>query len=96
MNGNVDRVAVVSARLIGVDEVAALLGISRTTVERQHAAGKLPAPRRLCRRLVWDLAELNEWISRPKPDGSLLDRSQWSPVWASLVRTRAAFHPSQN
>jgi excisionase family DNA binding protein len=76
----------VAPRLIGVNDVARLLGVSLSTVERMHAAGKIPAPRRLGMRNVWDRVELDEWIARPRADGKLMDRKAWGPVWTALVK----------
>jgi excisionase family DNA binding protein len=76
----------VTPRLIGVNDVARLLGVSLTTVERMHAAGKVPAPRRIGARNVWDRVELEEWIARPRADGKMMDRKAWGPVWSALVK----------
>lgn len=78
--------ASITQRLIAIADVAHLLGISVTTVERMAASGRIPAPRRIGRSNRWDSQELNEWLSRPKPDGQLLGRKEWGPVWQSLVK----------
>jgi excisionase family DNA binding protein len=75
-------------RLLTIPEVARLLGISKPTVERLHAGGKLPAPIRLGRKLVrWDLAELNDWLTRRKRSGDLYDRAEWSAVREAAGRS---------
>jgi excisionase family DNA binding protein len=76
----------VAPRLIDVWAVVQLLGLSRPTVDRMNAAGKIPAPRRFGRRTLWDRVELEEWIARPRADGKLMDRKAWGPVWAGLVK----------
>jgi excisionase family DNA binding protein len=50
--------------LVGLDEVARLLGISLKTAKRMHLAGELPGMRRLRRRVLFDLAEVRAWVAR--------------------------------
>lgn len=77
-----------TARLVDIAAVPALLGVSVPTVERQHAAGNLPAPRRIGRAIRWQLDELVEWMSRPGKGGRLLPRAEWAAVWQQLVKRR--------
>lgn len=53
-------------KLIGAHEVAGLLGVHRATVHRwtYDRAVDLPAPVRLQKKLVWDLAEIEAWLER--------------------------------
>ena len=45
-----------AARRLGtIADVCTLTGPSRATIERLHAAGKLPAHRRIGRRNLWDI-----------------------------------------
>jgi excisionase family DNA binding protein len=74
-------------RLIGIADVALLLGMSVPTIERMDASGRIPAPRRIGRANRWDSRELNEWLSRPKPDGQLLGRKEWGAVWQQIVKS---------
>lgn len=51
-------------RMLRPREVAALLGIGRTTLWRWQRDGKLPAPRRLGENTIaWAEEELDEWLA---------------------------------
>jgi predicted DNA-binding transcriptional regulator AlpA len=66
--------------LVGLDEVARLLGISTATAERMKAAGKLPRHVVLssgCHR--WHLEEIKMWVSSGCPT---------RPSWEARRRTR--------
>jgi excisionase family DNA binding protein len=55
-------------KLLTVDQVAELLGTSRSNVRRCWYAGTLPAPIRLGRRGIrWRADELAEFISAKQP-----------------------------
>jgi predicted DNA-binding transcriptional regulator AlpA len=48
-------------------ELAAYLGVSRATVWRLHASGKLPSPLRLNRAVRWDHWTIDEWLAAGAP-----------------------------
>ena len=80
----------ITTRLVTIVQVAAFLKVSKSTAERMSAAGKLPQPRKIGRLNKWDLRELEDWLNRPKPDGSLLNRKEWKSVWDGLVKARSS------
>jgi excisionase family DNA binding protein len=47
--------------MLGVDELAQALGISRTTLYQLRASGRLPLPQRLSRRPLWLRSEIEAW-----------------------------------
>lgn len=47
--------------------LAALLSGSLRWVRTQDAAGKLPAPRRVGGRVLWDLSEIRAWLAAGAP-----------------------------
>lgn len=49
------------------EQVAETLGISRATVWRMHAAGKLPAPVRFGRAVRWERYTIEEWLAVGAP-----------------------------
>ena len=50
-------------------ELAAALGVGLATVERLHAAGRLPAPVRIStNRVVWPRAAIRAWLEAGCPD----------------------------
>jgi predicted DNA-binding transcriptional regulator AlpA len=54
--------------LIGLRELARLLGVSKATAERMKAAGRLPRPLELssgCHR--WRLSEVRQWVEAGAP-----------------------------
>lgn len=53
--------------------LAKLLGLGVRTVRAHDAAGKLPAPVRIGGRVVWILAEINDWLAAGAPD-----RATWA------------------
>jgi len=55
-------------QLLNIDEVAALLAVSRSTVRAAWYAGQLPAPIRVGRRGIrWRSDELAEFIAAREP-----------------------------
>ena len=51
-------------RLLNVATAAAYLGLSSRGFEQQWRAGKLPAPHRLGRRLLWDRKLLDSHVDK--------------------------------
>ena len=49
------------------DAAAALFGIGRSTWFKLRAAGRTPRPRRLGRRVLFDVAELKAWWAAGAP-----------------------------
>lgn len=58
--------------LLGARGVAAALGLSVRSVERAHAAGRLPAPVRIGRSCRWRADELRAWVAAGCPS-----RAEW-------------------
>jgi len=55
--------------LIGVKELAPLLGISEPTLERWRASGRLGLPGiKMGGRRLWPMAEIREWVESGMPD----------------------------
>lgn len=48
-------------------DAAALFGLGRSTWLKLQAAGRIPRPRRLGRRVLWDTAELRAWWEAGAP-----------------------------
>lgn len=63
--------------LIDIHALAALLDRSVASLERDLAAGRLPAPVRLGSSRKWRLAEIEEWVSAGCPP-----RAEWEAVRA--------------
>jgi predicted DNA-binding transcriptional regulator AlpA len=81
----------VQPRLLKIAATAALLGVSTGTVERLHASGRMPAPIRLCRDLLWDADELNAWLDYARGNGGKPpSRKEWVAVRDVLL------NPSRN
>lgn len=77
----------VKPRLLKIAAVAVLLGVSTDTIERLHAAGKMPAPIRLCRDLLWDSVELHAWIDHARKNGGLPPpRKEWNALYDVLQK----------
>jgi predicted DNA-binding transcriptional regulator AlpA len=55
-----------NARLTwGLNDLAALTGLSRRTLERERSAGRLPRPDlRVGKRVLWRPDTINEWLKR--------------------------------
>lgn len=69
------------ALLLGLPQVAALLGIGKTLAERLTAEGKMPAPMRLGDRRLWRAEEIRAWVNAGLPP-----RHSWR--WPPPTRTR--------
>jgi excisionase family DNA binding protein len=67
--------------LLTADEVAERLRTSRRTIDRLHAAGKLPRPVRPSRSNLWRGSEIAEWI-----DAGCPRREQWERTRKKTVR----------
>jgi|GEM_PF-4878651 len=74
-------------RLIGLGDVARMLGVSVKTVTRMDRAGLIPAPVHPAggRALRWDRRELSVWLNRRDHRGELLTRSEWLTVRDSAL-----------
>lgn len=56
-------------------ELAAFLGVSRATVCRMNASGKLPRPIRFNRAVRWDCWTIEEWLAAGCPP-----RDKWEAM----------------
>lgn len=56
-----------SASLVNAVEAARICGVSRTTWFKLRAAGRIPSPVRLARRVLWRVEELHQWIAAGCP-----------------------------
>lgn len=56
-----------AAKLLDVQAVAALLGISSRTVYRLSDAGRMPGPVKLGSLVRWNRAVIDEWVSAGCP-----------------------------
>jgi prophage regulatory protein len=57
----------VSAELLRVDDVCALLQINRRTLHRHTNSGRIPRPVKLGHLVRWRRAELMQWLERGCP-----------------------------
>lgn len=62
---------------IPLDDVAALLNISRRHAAALNASGRLPTPIRLGRSVRWRLADLRDWLAAGAPP-----RDRWETMRA--------------
>jgi predicted DNA-binding transcriptional regulator AlpA len=62
--------------LIPDTTAANLAGVSRAHWHRLRAAGKLPPPIRLGRKVLWRRLEIIAWVEKGCPDG---------PTWAAMT-----------
>ncbi len=63
------KLTVVPTKFLNTDEIVALTGTSRATLNRWCKNGSFPAPSKLCAGglIGWTVAEYEEWVSsRPK------------------------------
>lgn len=52
-------------RLLGLDDLAEIMGLSRRTVERMRAAGELPRPMIVGKRTArWKRSTIDAWVER--------------------------------
>jgi predicted DNA-binding transcriptional regulator AlpA len=75
----------ISPGLLRRQAAARYLGVGVSTLDRLSAAGLVPQPIRLGGALVWSRHELAEWCRRGCPP-----QAEWAPIWADLLRRRAA------
>ena len=54
-------------RLIDVDELAQITGLSKPTLWRHHSAGLIPPAVRIGRSVRWRLATIEQWINAGCP-----------------------------
>ncbi len=54
--------------LIGAKELALLLGVSVRHLRRMDAAGELPRPVTLGKRVLWRTEEIQRWVAARCPD----------------------------
>ncbi len=65
MNGNQRPTGRLDPLLIDAAAVAAILSVSKRTVERMHADGELPACVRIGKTGVrWRLSDIREWVDQ--------------------------------
>ncbi len=57
------------------EQVGVALGVSRATVWRMHASGRLPAPVRFGRAVRWEQYTIEEWLAAGAPS-----REQWEAL----------------
>jgi len=62
--------------LVGVRDVAVMLGVSRATARRWNDEGLLPSPLRVGGRILWRVRELRDWIDAGGPPR---DDWKWRP-----------------
>ena len=65
--------------LLKAEDAAAYCAHSRSTWDRNTAAGLTPSPIRVGGLMAWSRVELREWILRGCPD-----RKAWSKLWPQL------------
>ncbi len=61
--------------LMTAAEVSGLLGISRSLFYELHAEGKVPAPVKLGKRVLWRPDELRAWVDADCPN-----RLEWDQI----------------
>lgn len=71
--------------LLKAEDAAAYCAHSRSTWDRNTAAGLTPAPIRVGGLLAWSRRELHEWILRGCPD-----RATWQRLWPAIRDRRPA------
>ena len=69
--------------LLKAEDAAAFCAHSRSSWDRNTAAGLTPAPIRVGGLLAWSRIELREWILRACPP-----RSTWQRLWPQLRDAR--------
>ncbi len=62
-----ETVPTISGSMVGAVEAARICGISRTTWYSLKAAGRVPAPVHLGRRVLWRREELHDWMTAGCP-----------------------------
>lgn len=71
----------VNVLLVGMDEVAVMLGVCRRTVIRLNLSGRLPKAIRVGRCVRWNRRELISWADHGCPP-----RGRWQPMWEMMCR----------
>ena len=70
--------ASVEPRLINASDVARMLSISKTTLWRLPASGRLPRPLRIGGSVRWRITDIRAWIEDGRSDlRSLTRRTSW-------------------
>lgn len=72
------------AELLGREELAAVLGMGVSTLDRAKAAGQIGPKPFQCSGLKWHRAEVLAWLAHRDHRGELYDADTWPPVWAAL------------
>ena len=67
--------------LLRPDEVADMLGVSRSQLYKLHSSGRFPLPVRLGRSTRWRKRELIEWT-----DAGCPSRAQWEAQKAAMEK----------
>ena len=64
-------ISIKTSRILSLQDVLYLSGLSRATIYRQIARGKFPRPVRYGpRRKVWRRLEVDAWLRNPEGDGA--------------------------
>jgi predicted DNA-binding transcriptional regulator AlpA len=61
-------------RLIAAGGVGEILHLSKRTISRLNAQGKIPAPLRVGGAVRWSVRELTEWLAAGAPDRQTWER----------------------
>jgi prophage regulatory protein len=64
---------------VEADEAARICGVGRTLWYDLRAAGRLPEPVRLGRRVLWRVAELRAWMAARCPPLQRWKQTKWTP-----------------
>lgn len=67
-------------RLLDIHGVAKLLNLSKRTIDRLHAAGKLPRPIMFCRRPRWSRQTIVAFVAACDRAGRVLSRDEWEAM----------------
>lgn len=70
------RAAVLTRRGLRLEEAAAYVGIGRTKFQQMIEDGRMPRPRRIDGRHVWDMRDLDTAFDALPIDGE--DKAGWS------------------
>jgi hypothetical protein len=69
--------------LIDIQVFAKLVSRSVPSLERDDAAGRIPAPLKIYHSKRWRLAEIEAWVAHGCPP-----RKEWRHIWEMLQRQR--------
>lgn len=64
--------------MLGVEHLAELLGVSRTTVDRMDDEARIPAPIRAGRSKKWERDGFLSWLRTRRPNGETFTRAEWA------------------